>query len=691
MNKFTILLLIILSAFSAQAQLGVVQTKDAIHIYHQLDKSAFLSLPLNIPFIEASISEQMVRDKLGSFKIGEKRVNKVTNELQVTDVTLYNDDQIRISGELRGRNISTTFSLFIGGKNNKIEYSLSIDNKEINNIKLKLLSNSEEHIFGLGEQYSHVDMKGKLVPMLVEENGIGRGDRVVTGLANILGAGGNEFTTYAPIPFFLTTDNRAFSVTNTARMNFDFRNVELITMEIWDNTLNGSIFLGNGPKELLSLYTAETGRMPELPKWLYGSVIGLQGGKEKVDSIINLCLDNNVVLSAIWIQDWVGKRPTRIGSRLQWDWIVNETVYPKFTEWVDSLHRLDIRVLTYINPYLVEGGVLCNEALSKQYVVRDAKGNAYQFAAGGFNAYMIDFTNPAAKDWYKGIIKTNMLDLGVDGWMADFGEWVPMDATFHDPNINAAQYHNQYPVDWIALNREVLDENGRDDVFVFNRSGYSNSATSAGAFWVGDQMANFGTHDGLPSAICALNSSGMSGISINHSDVGGYTAIEFLGWKFLRERDLLYRWMEMAAFTPIYRTHEGLRPESMMQFYTDEETIQFFAYCSKLNKDLQPLFELYVKEAADFGWPVIRHPYLEFPEDLNTYHLKHQFMLGDSLMVIPVIEEQSEYTIGYLPEGEWKHYFTEEVLNGGMAYAFYAPYGLPAVFRREKTKASFVE
>lgn len=636
-------------------------------------------MPLHQFFLEASIADYEIKDKLGSFKVYHnfyiEKFDK-PKDLQI----LKDADEIIITGFLHSRKKnSVSFELIFKKEKENINYILNIDNHNINIINIKFTSNEKEAIFGMGEQFSHVNFKGKKVPMLVEENGIGRGDKKTTFLANLLGAAGNEMATYTPIPFFHTTENRAFLLENTEYSLFDFSKAHYIDITVFSHQLKGSMWQAATPKELLKLYTEKTGRMPLLPEFTKGSILGLQGGKEVVEQIVSETLEYGNPVTAIWIQDWVGKRQTIIGSRLQWDWKADESIYPNFKQWCDSLNKEGIKVLGYINPYMVADRTTAKYALEKGFTVHDKNGSPYKFQAGGFEAYMVDFTNPAAYDWYKNIIKENMIEMGLSGWMADFAEWLPFDAQLHS-GISAKSYHNQYPVDWMKLNKEAIEEMGREDIFIFNRSGFTNINQYSIALWAGDQTTDFGIHDGLPSAICAYNSSGLSGITINHSDIGGYTAINLWPFKVLRDKDVLYRWIEMETFTPIFRTHEGLIPDNMIQFYSDTETQEFFAKMGEIHKDLYPLFKKYNKEASETGIPIVRHPYLEFSDDTITYDLKYQFMLGDTLMVIPVIEANSNKAKGYLPKGKWQHYFTNEIFEGGSFQEFEAPYGQPAVF-----------
>lgn len=676
-----LLFITLLFPFHSEA-IDYVLTEDSLQIFHENPQSAIVSFSLKDDFIVAHQASQKIKEKLGAYKLGAVKYSTSTSECKIDKITKQGDALI-CNGTVSSKKLESLFTLVFTQNDDKIDYKISFENQAINFIEFIFSSTPETQYFGGGEQFSFCNLKGHEIPMLVEENGIGRGDDKVTGLAKIFGVQGSEYTTYAPIPFFMGTDQIAFSIANTTFSNVDFRVEDEVKINIWDNTLSGSFWQANSPKELLTKYTKETGRMQPLPSFAYGTILGLQGGKAKVDSILKQTMEFNNPITAIWIQDWVGKRETSIGRRLQWDWTANEEVYPDFENWVDSLNQIGIKVLGYINPYLVKDGEHCNYALAHDYVVKDHKGKHYVFKAGGFDAYMIDFTNPAANEWYQSIIIENMLQKGLSGWMADFGEWLPMDAQLYN-GVDAESYHNQYPVDWIKLNHEAIEKSGFKDILIFNRSGFNESAKYSTSFWVGDQMANYGVNDGMLSAICALNSSGMSGIGINHTDIGGYTAIKFGPFKHLRDRDILYRWMEMAAFTPIFRTHEGLRPDDMSQFYSDDSSQAFFAKMAQVHASLQPLFEELTLEANTTGIPIIRHPYLEFPEDKNTYHLRHQFMLGDSLMVIPTTESNSETNSGYLPQGKWQHFFTNKIVEGGRFVKVKSPYGTPTVFKRLK-------
>ena len=154
--------------------------------------------------------------------------------------------------------------------------------------------------------------------------------------------------------------------------------------------------------------------------------------------------------------------------------------------------------------------------------------------------------------------------------MADFGEGLPYDAVLHS-GADPKRYHNRYAEEWAEVNREAVRELGReDDLVFFNRSGFTRSPRHSTLFWLGDQMVTWDGDDGIKTAATGMLSSGLSGYSLNHSDVGGYTAVDNFPLRYHRSKELLQRWTGMAAFTPIFRTHEGNRPELNHQVYSDE-------------------------------------------------------------------------------------------------------------------------
>ena len=206
-----------------------------------------------------------------------------------------------------------------------------------------------------------------------------------------------------------------------------------------------------------------------------------------------------------------------------------------------------------------------------------------------------------------------------------------------------------------------------------------------------DQKVSWDEHDGIKSAVTGLLSSGLSGYAFEHTDIGGYTAIDNPLLKYHRSKELLMRWTELAAFTVVFRTHEGNRPEVNHQIYSDAQTLRHFARLAEVYEAWKPYRMKLVKEAAETGLPVVRHPFVHYPDDPEVYGLDYQFMVGSELMVAPVLDPGEDAVEVYLPAGRWVHlwsgkeYGSEEV--EGVYQAVPAPIGEPAVFYKEGSDA----
>ena len=143
------------------------------------------------------------------------------------------------------------------------------------------------------------------------------------------------------------------------------------------------------------------------------------------------------------------------------------------------------------------------------------------------------------------------------------------------------------------------------------------------------------------------------------------------------------RWTELGAFTTVFRTHEGNRPEVNYQVYSDEDTLRHFSRFAKVYAAWEPYRKKLVEEAADTGLPVVRHPFIHYPEDPEVLGLDYQFMVGADFMVAPVLDPGEESAEVYLPAGRWVHLWTGEEYGSserGVYETVPAPIGEPAVF-----------
>ncbi len=557
-----------------------------------------------------------------------------------------------------------------------------------NRAYLTYQSNTDEHFFGFGEQFSYFDMKGQRVPIWVSEQGVGRGAEPITTGANLTngGAGGDAFTTYAPVPFYITNQLRAVLTSGEAYTTFDLRQPDRVQVAAFASYISGAFIQGNSPAEIIASYTAPI-RMQPLPRWVHsGAIVGMQGGTDKVRQVWAQLQQRDTPIAAFWLQDWVGQRTTSFGKQLWWNWELDTDRYPGWDALVSDLAADDASVMVYTSPYLANiGGLkpnmrrdLFQEAKQNGYLVTNAQGEPYLVLNTDFYFGMVNLTNPAAYAWMKDVLKEQVAGSGARGWMADFGEGLPYDANLSFGT--GAYLHNLYPVLWARLNREVADELGGEIVF-FNRAAFTQSPRYATLFWAGDQMVSWDEHDGIKTAVTALNTSGLAGFAYNHSDIGGYTTITNPLRNYHRSQELLLRWMELNAFTTIFRTHEGNQPDNNVQFYTNTKTLDAFAYWSKVYTALFDYRKTLVDEATATGLPVVRHPFIHYPDDPETWTISYQgFMLGPDFIIAPVLDEDTASVDAYLPAGAWVHLWSGKTYTGGAWVTVDAPLGQPGVF-----------
>jgi sulfoquinovosidase len=596
--------------------------------------------------------------------------------------------------ELRFEPLSTTGLRFI----------VSVDRSNassINRITLQVASIAEEGVFGFGEQLTYFNQKGHILPIVVQEHGVGRGRPIVTQLVDLFArqGAGDPYITEAPAPHFMTSRLRSMFLENTEYSTFDMRPFDRVVIKVWSPAMTGRILYGETPLDLIESYTEYSGRMRPLPDWVHsGVILGVVGGTAAVRAKLDNARKADIPVAGLWIQDWVGIRITPVGTQLWWNWQLDETYYAGWKELVADVESQGGRMLIYINPFLsTETGhdSLFIEAKAKGYLVENADGTPFLNKNSNFYAALIDLSNPQTRTWIKDVIKTEMIGkAGASGWMNDFGEALPFDGRIHEGDPGA--WHNRYPEEWARVAREAIEESGRgDDIVFFDRSGFARSPGYATLFWLGDQLQSWDEYSGIKSALVGLLSGGISGFSLVHSDTGGYDSFEFKlrGEEIpvlVRTPELLMRWTELNAFTVVLRTHEGLEPAVATQFDASPETLAHMERFAKVYKGLAPYRKTLVAEAAAKGHPVVRHLFLHFPDDRNTHALRYQFLLGPDLMVAPVLDKGADSVEVYFPAAsEWVDLWTgADAGKAGTFSKMPAPLSKPAVFLRKGAPAA---
>ncbi|MDE2356672.1 MAG: alpha-glucosidase [Alphaproteobacteria bacterium] len=552
-----------------------------------------------------------------------------------------------------------------------------------NRLWLRIAARAGEHVFGGGEQMSYFDMRGRRFPLWTSEPGVGRDKSTqITFEADKSHMGGDYYCTNYPQPTYVSSDRYALHVETTAYSAFDFRHDAFHEIEVWAIPERIEIVVRDDFLGLVEALSARFGRPPPLPDWvLEGAIIGL---KEGAGSFARLkrYQEAGVAVSGLWCEDWTGIRQTSFGRRLYWDWRWSAARYPDLPGEIARLAKEGVRFLGYVNPYLCIDGSLYPLARDRGFLaLRPDTDEPYIVDFGEFECGIVDFTNPAASDWFaEEVIGREMLDLGLAGWMADFGEYLPHDVRLAS-GLDGLLAHNAWPTLWAEVNARAVASRGRTgDALFFMRAGFTGVSAYCPLLWAGDQSVDFTRHDGLPSVICGALSSGLLGNAYHHSDVGGYTSL----FGNVRTAELIMRWAEMAAFTSVMRTHEGNRPDQNLQVDQDPTVLAHFARMSRVYRALGPYLRALRQEAVSRGLPLQRPLFLHFPDDPRAFTIQSAYLLGPDLLAAPVLEAGREDWSVYLPSGaDWIHLWSGARHTGGAEVLIAAPLGYPPVFIRD--------
>ena len=552
-----------------------------------------------------------------------------------------------------------------------------------NRMLIRIPSTANESVYGGGENFTEFNLHGKRLNVWVAEhiNALQIGKKLakqVIGIKNSTRKQAlSQYETYYAQPTFISSRKYFYHSLTTARSIFDFNYKNEWNMIRTDEIAPFYIGFGEDFEALLTNLTEVLGRQPELPDWVYdGMILGVQGGTDTMLAKLKTARDAGIPVNGLWIQDWEGRRVTAVGKQLFWNWEWDKTLYPDLDKAIERLHGEGVRVLGYINPFLAVEKPLYKEASAKGYCVKNKAGEDYLVTITTFPAAMVDLTNPEAYAWIKGIIKKNMIDFGLSGWMADFGEYLPTDCVLFSGE-DAEKVHNTWPVRWAQVNREAVEESGKlGEVMFFTRAGFSGTPRYSTMMWCGDNHVDFSTDFGLPSVIPAMLNLSCCGFGLSHSDIGGYTSF----FNLKRSEELYMRWCEMNAFSPLMRGHEGLNPDINAQFDAGRTVLAHGAKMVKIHTALAPYLKELTAQNAKSGVGAIR-PLFFYYDEPAAYEEAYEYLLGRDLLVAPVLKRGANSREVYLPQDRWIHLESGKEYRGGR-YTVPAAIGEIPVFMR---------
>lgn len=521
-----------------------------------------------------------------------------------------------------------------------------------------------EHFLGLGGMSFDLDHRGQSVPLWVEEDGISKAptDEYDPAAWFLIG---RRHSTHTPMPIFLASRGAAFVLDTPARSLFHLASEaeDEVRLEAWEGQIDLRLFDGPDLSGALARLTAHLGRPDIPPDFAFAPWLDAMHGSDNVRRVARRLRDEGVPSSVIWTEDWRGGVREGDSYTLDEDWEVDRALYPDFEALADDLHAWGFKFLTYNNTFLDSEVPTYQEALAGGHTIRDAAGGPYLFTSAKWTpTSLVDLTSPAAVAWTKQKYRDG-LELGADGTMADFAEWLPTDAVLASGE-SAERFHNLYPVAFQRLNKELLDELAAEDGverLFFVRSAYLGSQPLVSVVWAGDQQTDFSAGDGLPSVIPMGLGLGLTGFPYYGHDIGGYMS----SLTRPTTKELWFRWVTLGALSPVMRTHHGKSAFANWNWESDADSVAHLRRFARLHLGLFPYLRALATEARETGLPLMRPLCLHHPDFEPGYTLTDQFMLGDRLYVAPVVTDGERSRRLELPPGRYHPLLGGPPVGGG--------------------------
>lgn len=549
----------------------------------------------------------------------------------------------------------------------------------INRLSLAFACDSDERFLGFGAQADGLEHRGHTIPIWTSEPGIGKTERDTEPELWFL-EGARHASSYG-LPSFLSGRGAVAVLDSSARSVFELCSVqpEAWRVETWQSSLKLVLYDGPKPEAALERATAGLlGRPPRPPPLAFAPWNDAIRGTAEVEKTAALLRDAGIASSVLWTEDFRGGVATGQTYRIKENWSTDPSLYPDAGGTAAALRSEGFAWFAYFNPFVVAEADVFGPARDAGYLVGGPDGGDALFSGSTFqDTGLVDLSNPAAREWTKGYLR-RALDEGFDGWMADFGEWLPHDARLfskEDPLLA----HNLYAAQWAQLNREVLDEragDGRQRLF-FVRAGWLGSTRDSPVVWAGDQRTSFQADDGLPTIVPMGLGLGLGGVSTYGHDIAGYQSAT----NPPSTKELFFRWTSLGALSPVMRTHHGTQPVLNWSFASDAQTLAHFKRWAQLHIQLFPYLDGASVEAEERGLPLMRAMALAFPDWAPGWSLSDSFLLGPSLLVAPVVVEGATTREVKLPPGTWYALDTGAPLSGTVEVS--APLTELPIFLRE--------
>ncbi|WP_251860039.1 TIM-barrel domain-containing protein [Clostridium sp. Marseille-Q2269] len=602
-----------------------------------------------------------------------------------------NTDTIAITGEEINKNSIDFFNI-----------------KEHKTLKLIYKMNKDDIVFGLGENQRGINKRGYVYESFCTD------DPVHTE---------NKKSLYGCHNFIIIDGNKKFGVfvDSPSKVVFDigFLKQDEIKIDIEDKNADIYIIQGYTAKDITKEFLNIIGDTYVPPKWAFGYQQSRWSYKdhEEVENLADKFIENNIPCDAIYLDiDYMENFK---------DFTIDKNAFPQFKEFVQRLKHKGFRLIPIIDAgvRIEKGYETYEQGIKNNYFCMDKDGKPFVAAVWPGRCHFPDFLNSDARKWF-GLKYKTLTDLGIEGFWNDMNEpaifytdrslseavelaknsekenlnvysffnlkdkFVNMSNNIEDYKsfyhnmdgeiINHYKVHNIFGYNMTKSASEGLKEIAPNNRFLlFSRASYIGMHRFSG-IWTGDNCS-WWSH--LLQNIKMMPSLNMCGFLYIGADTGGFGNDS--------NSELVTRWTQFSMFTPLFRNHSAKGTRTQEPFAFDDDTKNRIKNAIEMRYSLIPyIYSEYMKAVInkDMYFSPIS---FEYDDDMSR-RVEDQLLLGDSIMLTPVYEENVKGRYVYIPEDMFlwkaKNYNDKnyEVVKKGHMYLNVDIDEIPIFIRKDK-------
>src|SRR5262249_29422871 len=508
--------------------------------------------------------------------------------------------------------------------------------------------------FGLGARFGALNARGSEVHAHVQ------------GQLDTVDRAGNHL----PVPFFVSSRAWGVAVHGPQESVFQLNTVrhDAAIVKAIGKTLRFTLFTGRTPLDVVAEHAKTTGLPPLPPLWAFGVWKTVLGGEARVLADVERLQSNGLPVTALWTYDLVDE-----ARHLGWKrWVYRAVPPGPYRDppgLITRLRGMGYRTLGYRSREFRADEPLFGVGARAGYFVREAQGTPYLIGGmQGSPAALLDFTNAEAVGWWQSLVASILTDLGLDGWMQDGGDWAPEDGHYHS-GVQGTSARNGYPAAYARAPHEAAVR-VRPDYVSFMRAGFAGSQAHAPLTWPCDTAFSWSLRNGMPAALRAALSGSVSGFPFWAPDIGGYFGCGDGG---AEDEELWIRWVQLGALHPVMRVHLGNKCRSAIDVWSTPATVAAFRQYATLHQQLVPYLYGLAQEAVEKGRPIMRPVALMSQGHRRAAQDEFTYLLGDDLLVAPVVEPGARNRSLFLPDAEWVDWWEGQRYRGPAAVTVAAP------------------